>query len=66
MITAWENKASTVIMDCRDNPGKDNGWVGIHVAWYYGADRGIRRLPIRDQIGTQTMASPAARHRCGA
>jgi hypothetical protein len=34
MITAGENKASTVIMDCRDKPGKDNGWVGINVAWY--------------------------------
>jgi hypothetical protein len=25
MITAGENKASKVIMDCRDEPGKDNG-----------------------------------------
>jgi hypothetical protein len=25
MITAGENKSSTVIMDCRDEPGKDNG-----------------------------------------
>jgi hypothetical protein len=43
MITAGENKASAVIMDCRDEPGKDK-WKAHCETWYYGADPSSARM----------------------